>query len=116
MKRLSIFMGTISLLLMVGCAPQTITTDRLTLGTVQSSLHEGMSQADVQAALGAPNIVSKDASDREVWTYDKIYKQSESRSFFFWASSASTQKTLTVLITFDENGRVTEYKYHGTEF
>ncbi|UCH10422.1 MAG: outer membrane protein assembly factor BamE [Fidelibacterota bacterium] len=115
MKRTSVFIGFIFLLLIVGCASQTV-MDRLTLGTVQASLHEGLSQAEVQAALGAPNIVSKDATGREVWTYDKIYKQSESRSFFFWMSSTSTQKTLTVLITFDENSRVTEYKYHGTEF
>ena len=86
MKHSSIFIGSIFLLLIVGCASQVV-TERLTLGTVQASLHEGMSQAEVQAALGAPNIVSKDAAGQEVWTYDKIYKQSESSSFFFWMSS-----------------------------
>ena len=107
--------GWIFFLLLVGCASQSA-TERLTLGTVQASLHRGMSQAEVQAALGAPNIISRDSSGREVWTYDKVSKQATSRFFFFWQSAESTQRTLTVLITFDENARVEDYTYHSTEF
>ena len=100
---------------LVGCAPQSA-TERLTLGTVQATLHEGLSQAEVQAALGAPNIISRDSSGREVWTYDKVSKQATSRYLLFWASTEATQRTLTVLITFDKNGRVLEYSYHSMEF
>jgi len=108
--------GWIFFLLLVGCASQSA-TERLTLGTVQATLHEGLSQAEVQAALGAPNIISRDSLvGREVWTYDKVSKQATSRFFFFWQSAESTQRTLTVLITFDENARVENYTYHSTEF
>ncbi len=100
---------------LTSCASQ-MAAERLTLGTVQATLHEGLSQAEVQAALGAPNIISRDSSGREVWTYDKVSKQATSRYLLFWASTEATQRTLTVLITFDENGRVLEYSYHGTEF
>ncbi len=98
-----------------GCAAPSV-SDGLTLGTVQASIHTGMSQAAVQAALGAPNIISRDDSGQEVWTYDRIYKQTESKTLIFWSASASRQKTLTVLITFDADARVLDYKYHSTEF
>ena len=45
---------------------------KLTLGVVQSSIREGMSQADVAAALGSPNIVTTDVEGNETWIYDKV--------------------------------------------
>ena len=83
---------------------------------VQSSIHIGISGGEVQKALGAPNIISKNKSGHEVWTYDRVSKETTSRGFLFWSSNESTQRTLTVLITFDDNGRVTDFKYHSTEF
>tara|TARA_B100000035_G_C20926256_1_gene520860 strand:+ start:615 stop:926 length:312 start_codon:yes stop_codon:yes gene_type:complete len=98
-----------------GCAAPS-GADRLTLGVVQDKIHVGMAQADVQAALGSPNIISKNSDSKQVWTYDKVSKESAARWFFFWTSSESTQRTLTVLITFDDSGRVEDYTYHATEF
>ena len=46
--------------------------DKLTLGKVQSQIKKGMSQAEVLEVLGSPNIVTKNSSGNEVWTYDKI--------------------------------------------
>lgn len=91
-------------------------SETLTLGTVQESLYEGMSQGEVQSALGAPNIISRDAEGLEVWTYDKVSKESRSQFLFFWSATASKQRTLTVLITFDETGLLREYTYHSMEF
>lgn len=102
-------------ILLLGCATSS-SADRLTIGTVQEKIYEGMAQADVQAALGAPNIISKNSDGKQVWTYDKVSKESAARWFFFWTSSESTQRTLTVLITFDGSGRVKDYTYHATEF
>ena len=45
---------------------------KLTLGVVQSSIRKGMSQADVAAALGSPNMVTTDAKGNETWIYDKV--------------------------------------------
>ena len=45
---------------------------QFTLGKVQSSITEGMDQAEVAAAIGAPNIVTQDAKGNETWIYDKI--------------------------------------------
>lgn len=98
-----------------GCASQ-MAAENLTLGTVQQSLYEGMTQGEIQAALGAPNIISRNADGLEVWTYDKVSKQSTSQFLVFWTASSSKQRTLTVLITFNEGGRLREYTYHSMEF
>ena len=47
----------------------------MTLGLAQKEIRVGMSQADVAAALGSPNIVSKDSEGNESWIYDKIATQ-----------------------------------------
>ena len=103
------------LLFLISCAPQSH-ADRMTLGTVQSSIHMGMTGGEIQEALGAPNIISKNNDGNEMWTYDRVSKEATSRGFIFWSSEESTQRTLTVLITFDGGGRVADYSYHSTEF
>ena len=45
---------------------------RMTVGVVQREIRKGMSPADVAAALGSPNIVTRDAGGNETWIYDKI--------------------------------------------
>ena len=46
--------------------------DKLTLGTVQSKIKKGMNQTEVLEVLGSPNIVTKNKSGNEVWTYEKL--------------------------------------------
>lgn len=99
----------------IGCASNA-PSDRVTLATVQQSIHKGISGAEVQEALGSPNIISRNSKGQDVWTYDKVSKTRSSRSFLFWSSGESTQRTLTILITFDDNNRVLDYTYHQTEF
>ena len=108
-------------------------SNNLTLGTVQSKISKGQSQAAVMDALGSPNIVTKDSQGREVWTYDRISRENDASSgtgFFImnplsWftgggvgsKSSASTSsKSLTVLITFDDNKNVLDYTYQSLKY
>jgi outer membrane protein assembly factor BamE (lipoprotein component of BamABCDE complex) len=114
--------------------------DKMTVGTVQKEIRVGMSGGEVAAVLGAPNIVSTDELRREVWIYDKISTDvaystssgglstlifggggsvagggvgSASRS----AGAASTsQKTLTVIIKFDDEKKVRDFAYHTSSF
>jgi outer membrane protein assembly factor BamE (lipoprotein component of BamABCDE complex) len=112
----------------------------LTVGSVQKEVKVGMSGAEVAAALGAPNIVSTDEARREVWIYDRIsteYAYSRSSAGILGlvlgfsssaaggalpsASAASgaesrTQKTLTVVVKFDEAGQVRDFAYHASTF
>ena len=110
--------------------------ERLTVGTVQRESRVGMSSAEVAAILGAPNIVSTDAERNEVWIWDKIsseisYSQSSGiiaglvvgssgggaggGSKSAGAASAS-QRTLTVIVKFNNTGLVRDFSYRTSSF
>jgi outer membrane protein assembly factor BamE (lipoprotein component of BamABCDE complex) len=100
----------------------------LTLGGVQKEIRVGMSSADVVAVLGSPNVVTTDDQRREVWVYDKIstetaYSRSEGGAFLLILGGSSesgarttTQKTLTVIVKFDEHAKVRDFAYHSSKF
>jgi outer membrane protein assembly factor BamE (lipoprotein component of BamABCDE complex) len=100
----------------------------LTVGIVQREIRKGMSQSDVAAALGSPNIVTREDNGNETWIYDKIATEASqsSDSGGWWVilgnyekragASATTQKTLTVVVKFDGNRHVSDFTYHSTKF
>jgi outer membrane protein assembly factor BamE (lipoprotein component of BamABCDE complex) len=118
--------------------------NRLTVGTVQREVRVGMSGAEVAAVLGSPNIVTSDERRRETWIYDRIStnkaysKSSGGVSALVLAgvlvgdtlggglgggnysssdgASSTTQKSLTVIIKFDEEGLVRDFAYHSSTF
>lgn len=136
MSKTSVFIWTV--LALSGCSadwhaqkvqgPNYGASDRLSVGTVQRSIHNGMSSADVITALGSPNIVSTDDQHREVWVYDKIATDvSYSNSSAFGTvlllgasgnagASSMNQRTLTIAVKFDENHKVRDFSYHQTSF
>jgi len=110
--------------------------DELTVGTVQKEIRVGMSGAEVAAILGSPNIVSTDENRREVWIYDKVstesaYSTSNALVLGGLVSSSgagggilgkragatsSSQKTLTIIIKFDDDAMVRDFAYHSSKF
>ncbi|WP_237213999.1 outer membrane protein assembly factor BamE [Falsiroseomonas oryziterrae] len=103
--------------------------NRLTVGTVQREIRQGMSGAEVAAALGSPNIVTSDERRRETWVYDRIstervYSASAGgvNALFLAGVGAqagaarTSQRTLTVIIRFDENARVRDFSYRSSSF
>ncbi|HIJ72755.1 MAG TPA: hypothetical protein HPP83_01520 [Candidatus Hydrogenedentes bacterium] len=116
----------------------------MTLGVVQKEIRVGMSQVDVAAALGSPNIVSRDREGREAWIYDKVATEvsySDSSGNVSGSATggglagdtlligmigggygrkkggaATTQKTLTVIIRFDADAKVESFSYHSSKF
>jgi outer membrane protein assembly factor BamE (lipoprotein component of BamABCDE complex) len=100
----------------------------ITVGTVQKEIKKGMSGAEVAEALGSPNIVTKDEDGKETWVYDKIatevsYSQGQSAMFLILGgvsnqsgAASVTQKTLTVVIKFDPNSKVSSFTYHASKF
>jgi len=100
----------------------------LTVGKVQGEIKEGMPASDVAAILGSPNIVTTDEKRREVWIYDKVSSNRvDTRNSFGGgiiilggstrqAESTSTQKTLTIIIKFDEMKKVRDFAYNYTQF
>ena len=124
---------TLAALLLLGCAANNSQINRLTLGTVQKTVYEGANQTEIMEALGAPNIIINNSSGREVWTYDRISREVQASSGIvvtWWnpiswlagiasgssSRSSTTSKSITVLITFDDNKRVTDFKYQRLEF
>jgi len=116
------------------------TGDKLTVGTVQKEIKVGMSSADVVGVLGSPNMVTTDSKRREVWVYDKVatehvYSTSSGGvgilGLVFGGSggalgsgsteassgaSSTTQRTLTIVIKFDENSLVRDFAYRQSSF
>ena len=102
--------------------------DRLTLGTVQRNLRKGMSTTDVLEAMGSPNIVTSGDNGSETWVYDKIATDtvhSDSGSYWFVVvnggeggsgATSESQRTLTVIVKFDEQKKLTDLAYHSSRF
>jgi len=110
--------------------------DRLTVGTVQREISIGMPASDVAAILGSPNIVTTDKERREVWVWDKISTNvSYSRSNGAIAglivggsggglgtaskssgAVSSSQRTLTVIVKFDDANFVRDVSYRTSSF
>ena len=117
-----------------------MTGQNLSVGAVQREIRVGMTGAEVAEVLGSPNIVTTDAERREVWMYDKIstdraYSTSSggvSALFLGFGSnsaglggvggnrgagaSSTSQRTLTVIIKFDNDNRVRDFAYHQSKF
>ena len=100
--------------------------DNLSIGKVQKEIRVGMSSSDVVSVLGSPNMVTTDDKRRESWVYDKVSTEamaSTSRGTgFLWfpadrnAAVSRTQKTLTIVIKFDEKGMVRDFAYNTSKF
>lgn len=125
-------------------AVQDDSADRMTVGKVQREIKVGMSAAEVAEVLGSPNIVSTDEKRREVWIYDKIatdraYSTSSGgvstlilgggligdgllgggvggSSRQSAGATSTSQRTLTVIIKFDENSKVRDFSYRTSRF
>lgn len=103
--------------------------DKLTVGTVQREIRVGMTNAAVAEVLGAPNMVTTDEQRRETWVYDKVatdkvYSTSSGgvNAIIFGGGGSSagavstTQRTLTVIVKFDEASKVRDFAYRSSSF
>lgn len=131
-----IFFSILALTLLSGCMSasshrskvQDDSADRLSVGTVQREIHIGMPSASVVQVLGSPNMVTTDEERREVWVYDKVasdvtYSNSSGYGTLILigasrdAGAVSTQqRTLTVVVKFDDQGKVRDFAYHSSKF
>ncbi len=114
--------------------------NKLTAGTVQREIRVGMSAAEVVSVLGSPNMVMTDSKRREVWTYDKVatervYSHSSGGVSILGlvvgnsaggagglggsaasGASSTNQRTLTIIIKYDENNLVRDFQYMQSSF
>ncbi|NIQ01298.1 MAG: hypothetical protein GWM98_13555 [Nitrospinaceae bacterium] len=146
MRGKSFWLVLLGLVFLTGCfkhpteAGPEAQADKLTVGKVQGEIKIGMPASDVAAILGSPNIVTTDEKRREVWIYDKVSSnrvdtsRAASGSLLFGgiggpvgglgtasgsssqAQSTTTQKTLTIIIKYDENKKVRDLAYNYSQF
>ena len=118
--------------------------DRLSVGKVQREIRVGMTNAEVVEVLGSPNMVTTDEKRREVWVYDKVATEHAYSSSSGGVSalilggyvggsgaggggigpsysrgagaSSTTQRTLTIIIKFDEENKVRDFAYRQSSF
>jgi outer membrane protein assembly factor BamE (lipoprotein component of BamABCDE complex) len=130
MKSLWIALGLCLTVFTASCSSDMaeIKEDRLTVGKVQGEIKVGMAASQVAEILGSPNIVTTDEKRREVWMYDKVStdRVDTSRSSFAGiiilgassrnSSSSQRQRTLTIIIKYDEEKKVRDFAYNSTQF
>ncbi len=114
--------------------------DRLTVGKVQREIRVGMTSAQVVEVLGSPNMVTTDEKRRENWVYDKISTETVYSSSSGGVSAlilggsngvgglgsagvsgsagarSTSQRTLTVIVKFDERSLVRDFAYRSSSF
>ncbi len=111
-----------------------------TLGLVQSLVRGATTQAQVAETIGSPNIVTRNADGKEIWIYDRLatessYSEEQSSAFVVGGgvvphggaggafnhsrrsgATATTQRTLTVVLVFGGDGRLESHTYHLSRF
>ena len=130
MKQIWLLVGLCLSMGVAGCGGKQaeIKEDRLTVGRVQGEVKVGMSAAQVAELLGSPNIVTTDDKRREVWIYDKVSTDRVDTASSSYgtliimgantrdSSSSQRQRTLTIIIKYDEDKKVRDFAYNMTQF
>jgi len=113
---------------------------QFTLGLVQQQLRVGMSQTELAAAIGSPNMVTRSGDGREAWAYDKVASETTHDGWRIGGGALGTasggsaglialpfgsrekshtrtsQRTLTIVVRFTTAGVVESFSYHASQF
>lgn len=123
---MKIFVVTVLLvpvLLLQGCAtfPESKEPKQkssLTMGTIKAKIIKGVTtQAEVLNLLGAPNLVTKNRDNNEVWNYNRMSFKArvgeDAGTLILWGGSRAVSSTTTesfdLIIEFDKNDIVKDY-------
>lgn len=100
-----------------------------TQGNIQMKLKIGETlKSDVLEDFGAPNITTRDGSGFEVWTYQRssqLFEQKKDDQGFWLLlfsnnntknKSSSSSKMTTIIMKFDENDKLYDYRSRTSNF
>lgn len=102
--------------------------EKMTVAKAQTEIKIGMPSSAVVEILGSPNMVTTDTERRETWVYDKVSTniKSSSSSNGVWlllfaakgkeTQASSNQRTLTIIVKFDQQGLVRDFAYRTSTF
>lgn len=114
-----------------GCAVPQLPSqqaEQLTVAKAQREIKIGMTSEQVVEALGSPNMVTTDSQRRETWVYDKVstnvqYSKSNGGVWLLLfgaggsaGSLSQNQRTLTIIVKFNSDGRVRDFAYRTSSF
>ena len=133
MRITALLIGLVVSTTLVGCMspprPLTERNSQLTQGNVQMNLKVGQTtKAQVLEYFGSPNITTRDGTAREVWSYQRTAQvaQSSSQSGYWTivfggqSSNASgfesSSRMMTLIIKFDSNDIVADFKSRTSNF
>ncbi|HEK86759.1 MAG TPA: hypothetical protein ENO29_10480 [Candidatus Aminicenantes bacterium] len=97
----------------------------LTVGMIKSKIIKGQTtQDEILKLFGAPNIITKNKNDDEVWNYNRMSFKYVSGSDGFTAifaggnraMSTATTESFDLIITFDKDGKVKDYSVISAKF
>jgi uncharacterized protein YycO len=106
-------------------AEQSVQKSNLTPGMAKSKIIKGKStQNEILEVFGAPNIITKNKSGNEVWTYDKVSVEKSATDGYGTiivagiskSNYSSSARTFTLMIEFDDSNVVKEYSYRSSTF
>ena len=111
---------------LIGCASvQPVEKGNLTPGMAKTSIIKGKTtQNEILTVFGAPNIVTKNKTGNEVWTYDKMSVESGNSEVYgtlilvggSGSRSSSSTRSFTLMIEFDDSDVVRDYSYRSSAF
>ena len=129
---MSKILAIITILFLVGCKttePLSSKNSNLTQGNVQMNLQVGdTTKLEVLENFGSPNVTTRDASGQEVWSYQRAAQVAQSSSSEgYWtiifagqsktaSGFESSSKMITLIIKFDENDVVTDFRSRESNF
>lgn len=117
-----------SMTILSGCQSTDNNTSNLTVGLVQQHIKKGVTKAKVTEVLGSPNIITSDTNGGEIWVYDRISSETSTKSSMSGlglilvnlgrsnSSVSSTQKSLTIIVKFNQNDVVVDVSYKTSTF
>jgi hypothetical protein len=108
------------------CAPmpevQPKQKSNLTVGMVKTKIVKGeTNQAEVMALFGAPNLVTINKNDNEVWNYSKMsFESGAAAASDIWLGSralaTSTTSSFDLILIFDDNDVVLDYSIISSSY
>ena len=104
-----------------GAGEENVQKSNLTMGVVKSKIEKGTTtQEEILKIFGSPNIITKNRTDNEVWSYNKMsVARKEGETFFVFgqkASSSTTNQSFDLIIIFNEEDVVIDYSVISTAF
>lgn len=87
----------------------------LTMGMIKSKVIKGQTnQTEILQIFGSPNLMTKNRSDNEVWSYNKM----STRGFYEYGSAIQSlsSSTFDFIVIFDKNDIVADYSVISNNF